>query len=111
MDQDLYWALQSACVEFIAHSAAGECEVNVEFTGWFESRAVVWLAAIRCLPPGAQQYIDVQVDNPAYPRIDIGLPLTAINVPDILKTIMLVRQYKNLHRGRHEFSGGRKNPE
>ena len=106
---DLYETLMSSCVDYIAHSAVGEAEVCVTFAGLFESRPVVWFANIHCLTSdnGEQkpQYIEVQVNDPARPRISVGLPLTAINESDILKTIMMVRQYKQLRRGRHEFLG------
>ncbi|MCI0505976.1 MAG: hypothetical protein L0Z73_07665 [Gammaproteobacteria bacterium] len=113
MDQNLYRALTSSCVEYIAHSVAGEKEVSLEFAGRFECRPVVWFATIRCLPDNnsgvrQQQYIDVQGNESAHLRVEVGLPLKVINESDILKTIMMIRQYRNLRRGRHEFSGGYK---
>lgn len=115
MHHDLYQALVSSCVEYIAYSAVGETEVSVAFVGQFESRPVVWFARICCLPDdngeSKRQFIEVEVSDPARPNISIGLPLTIINESDILKTIMMVRQYKQLRRGRHEFLGRQKNAE
>ena len=112
MHHDLYQLLVSSCVEYIAYSAVGGTEVSVAFAGQFETRPVVWLATICCLPADIdgqkQQYIDVSVQDQTRPEITIGLPLTSINEPDILKSIMMVRQYRNLRRGRHEFLGARK---
>jgi hypothetical protein len=112
VDQNLYLALTKSCVEYIAHGVVGEKEVSLEFAGRFESRPVVWLATIRCLPDdygaGRQQYIDVQGTGSSCLRVEVGLPLQAINESDVLKTIMMIRQYRNLRRGRHEFSGGYK---
>lgn len=102
----------ASCVEYIAYSTVGQREVNVAFAGRFESLPVVWNAIIRCLPADAnelqQQFIDINAQDPIRPEITIGLPLATINEPDILKTIMMVRQYRNLRRGRHEFLGRRK---
>ncbi|WP_455221352.1 hypothetical protein [Kaarinaea lacus] len=105
----------SSCVEYIAYSAVGEKEVTVAFAGQFESRPVVWNAIIRCLSADdseqRQQYINVQVKDSSCPDVTIGLPLPTINEPDILKSIMMVRQYRNLRRGRHEFLGRQKSTE
>lgn len=112
MQDDLYQALQSSCVEYIAHSAVGEVEVAVVFTGQFESRPVTWRATIRCLAEDIdeqpKQFIDIRVNDPSRPEVTIGLPLKTINEPDVLKSIMMIRQYRNLRRGRHEFSGSQK---
>jgi len=112
LQDDLYQALESSCVEYIAKSAVGELEVAVAFTGQFESRPVIWCATICCLAEGIEeqrkQFIDIRVKDPSRPKVTIGLPLKTINEPDILKSIMMIRQYRNLRRGRHEFSGSRK---
>ncbi|WP_455208865.1 hypothetical protein [Kaarinaea lacus] len=109
LDNHLYKALVSSCVEYIAHSVVGEPQVSVQFAGQFESRDVVWFATIRCLPEDTGtrqlQYINVQMSESARPRVEVGLPLKTINESDILKTIMMIRQYRNLSRGRHAFSG------
>jgi hypothetical protein len=101
-----------SCIEYLAYSPVGEAEVRVAFADTFEARPVVWCATIRCLPEDSdnqQQYIEVQVDDPLHPTVRVGLPLPMINEPVILKTIKMIRQYKNLRRGRHEFLGSQKN--
>jgi hypothetical protein len=35
--------------------------------------------------------------------ITIGLNVTAIDPPVLLKTTIMIRKYKRLHAGRHEF--------
>lgn len=101
-----------SCIEYLAYSPVSEAEVRVAFADTFEARPVVWYAIIRGLPANTnnqQQYIEVQVDDPLHPTVTVGLPLSVINEPAILKTILMIRQYKNLRRGRHEFSGSQKN--
>jgi len=104
-----YDQLATSCVEYIAHSPVGETRVVVEFTGHFEDHPVLWQATIVALhaepsSPG-NQYITVNVEHDARPQVEIGLPVSLINEPTILKAITMVRQYKNLRRGRYEFQG------
>ncbi len=35
--------------------------------------------------------------------IEIGLPVERIDVPTINKTVVMIRQYKKLSLGRHDF--------
>ncbi|WP_455202770.1 hypothetical protein, partial [Kaarinaea lacus] len=97
-------------IDYIAHSVVGESQVEVEFTGRFAQRNVVWFAIIRCLSADRdrKQYIDVKLEGTARPRVEIGLPLNTIDEPAILKSILMIRYYKNLREGRHEFSGREK---
>jgi len=108
--QNLYQRLSSSFIDYIAHSVVGECQVEVEFTGQFAQRNVVWFATIRCLSADKdrKQYIDVQLEEAENPRVEIGLPMKTIDEPAILKSILMIRHYKNLREGRHEFSGSEK---
>ena len=108
--QNLYQRLSSGFIDYIAHNVVGENQVKVEFAGRFAQRKVVWLATIRCLPNGigSKQYIDVQLKESGNPRVEIGLPLETVDEPTILKSILMIRHYKNLKEGRHEFSGREK---
>ena len=108
--QNLYQRLSCSFIDYIAHSGVGENQVKVEFTGTFDQRNVVWLATIRCLPGdiGHKQYIDVQCKETEHPLVEIGLPLETIDEPAILKSILMIRHYKNLREGRYEFSGREK---
>jgi len=108
--QILYQQLSSSCIDYMAHSVVGEGQVDVEFVGQFARHDVVWFATIRCLSADTdrKQYIDVQLEETKNPRVEIGLPLETIDEPAILKSILMIRHYKNLREGRHEFSGGEK---
>ena len=105
----LYERLTNSCVEYIAHSPIGESRAIVEFAGQFEGRPVLWQAMIIALETEASnianQYISVNAENDEAPQVEIGLPLSLIDEPTVLKAITMIRQYKNLHRGRYEFQG------
>ncbi|MGD8571205.1 MAG: hypothetical protein PVF34_08235 [Gammaproteobacteria bacterium] len=93
-------------IDYIAHSAVGERRVHVEFAGRYGGEPVIWQATIVALGVGtSRQYIDVQIPTGRSPRIEVGLPLDCIREPDILKTMMMIRHYKKLSHGRHEFGG------
>ena len=98
--------LTRGAIDYIAHDPVGNTVVHVEFAGQFEGRTVIWQATIIAMDRAdAQQYIEVRMPPDGSPIVEIGLPLSAINEPDILKTILMVRHYKNLRRGRHSFAG------
>ena len=98
--------LTCGAIDYIAHDPVGEGRVRVEFAGQFEGRPVIWQATIIAMDRNdTQQYIEVRVPPEGSPVVEVGLPLSAINEPDILKTILMVRHYKNLRRGRHSFAG------
>jgi hypothetical protein len=99
-------------VEYLAHSPVGESRAVVEFTGSFEGHPVLWQATIVALNAASSspvdQYITVDLELDAAPRVEIGLPVAIVSEPTILKAITMLRHYKNLRRGRHEFQGIRK---
>lgn len=95
-----------SAIDYIAHSPVGQRRVRVEFAGRFEDETVVWQATIVALGVGtSSQYIDVNTSPGHSPEVEVGLPLDRIREPDIIKTIMMIRHYKKLSRGRHEFEG------
>ena len=112
----LYNQLTASCVQYLAHSPIGESRVIVEFTGNFEAHPVLWQATLVALNveavtwdlersrPG-KQYISVSVEDADSPQVEIGLSVDVINEPTVLKAITMLRQYRNLRRGRHEFLG------
>lgn len=111
----LFKRLTNSCVDYIAHSLVGAEKVIIEFAGTFEGKSVVWHATIVALntqpSQNLAQYIEVseaEHDNNTGLSMEIGLFVQRIDEPTITKVIKMIRQYKNLHRGRHEFSGTNK---
>ena len=48
-------------------------------------------------------YIDIGDNTPAGRNLIIALRIPVVDEPAILRTIIMVRQYKRLRAGRHEF--------
>ena len=92
---------------------------HIYFKGRFMGRDVIWDAHIHSLASIARkisspeqkvslkQFIEISVPaNDCHEQIAgirIGLNLPVINHANILKTIIMVHNYKNLHTGRHEY--------
>ena len=88
--------------------------VHIRFTGPFRGRQVTWDARIVTLAHAARsrpasstaelrQFIEVGRDNGGTRQLRIGLNVDRIDEPAILKTIIMIRQYKRLQEGRHEY--------
>lgn len=106
--------LARGVIEYIAHNPVGGSRVRIDFAGHYSKQPVIWRATIVALGREApKQYIDVRTPNG--PRqsedlleVEIGLPFNAIHEAEVLKTIVMMRQYKNLRPGKHEFAGAAK---
>jgi hypothetical protein len=93
----------------------GSC-AQIRFSGRFEQVPVVWHAEVMSLrhfrntcqsetdgPSGQRQFIEVGEPGPQGRHIRIGLNVSTIDTPTLLKTMIMIRQWKNLHLGVHEF--------
>ncbi|RCX30782.1 hypothetical protein [Thioalbus denitrificans] len=79
------------------------------FSGTFEGRRVRWSAWIEALgtpDPGAPEpaYLEVGDSHDGLRTLHIGLPVAVIDGPTLFKTVIMVRQYKALRRGRQPFA-------
>lgn len=90
--------------------------LQARFIGSFEGEKIVWDAHLYTLtyylreikkqtaePLQGRAFIDVGDLNEFGRRIEIGLHLPYIDEPCLIKTMVMVRQYKRLKYGRHEF--------
>lgn len=82
------------------------------FRGQFQNQDIVWDCHIHPLLQNdasengsrSRQYIDIsQQKNDKSLRIEIGLNVISITRAVVLKSIIMVRQFKNLDYGRHEW--------
>jgi hypothetical protein len=83
----------------------GDDEVRIRFTGTFEGADILWDATLRAQGkhhPG-RQFIDIAGSGHPLRRIVVGLNVDTLDRATLLKTIIMVRNYKRLHTGRHEF--------
>ena len=88
---------------------------HFRFTGNFAQKSLIWDAHLYTLayyfnqvvessqPHQVRQFIDVGELTPAGRQIEIGLNLPVIDEPAIVKTMIMVRQYKRLASGRYEY--------
>ncbi|HEY9051454.1 MAG TPA: hypothetical protein VIQ03_07915 [Gammaproteobacteria bacterium] len=91
-------------------------QCRVQFTGQFNHRRVVWDVCIRTLKDYAndikrannlseiklKQFIEIEQGDACY-RALVVLKLGEINTAAIGPTIIMIRKYKRLHLGRHEY--------
>ncbi len=89
---------------------------TIEFKGVFQENDVLWHAEIRTLAyhchllnirTKIRQFIDIPVDKVRFDLstadLVLGLNLDKINPAAIRSSIILVRQYKNLKPGLHQY--------
>lgn len=86
---------------------------HFRFTGPFQGKQVIWDAQLQTLAyyvrngaiqgQDVRQFIEVEKAGERGIPINIALNLSVIDQPTILKTIIMIRQYKRLAPGRHEF--------
>lgn len=84
---------------------------RIRFTGPFEGREVTWDATVLSLAgcaPG--QFIEVGAPTPYGLALTVGLKVAVIDEPTLCKTVVMIRRYKGLKRGRHDFTPGAKRP-
>lgn len=94
-------------------SPLGEAACHVRFSGPFQGKLIIWDAHLQTLAyyvrnretrdRKVRQFIDVGAEGTQGRHITIGLNLPIIDEPVILKTMIMIRQYKRLAMGRHEY--------
>jgi hypothetical protein len=93
------------------HDAPGGPTLRLRFRGAFEGRPVIWLATLTALAVPSSggsfgepaSYIEIGEEGPEGVPISVGLPVAAIDEPTIRKAMIMIRRYRRLRRGRHEY--------
>lgn len=94
-------------------------QARVRFIGLFQGDEVVWDCRFVTLDEARQRFaedpdpaarpprnfIDIGPPGATGVPIRVGLDIERIDKPAILKMIVMIRNYKRLKRGRHEFGG------
>ena len=92
--------------------APGGTTMRVCFVGPFEGREVTWTATIHALrstedkqlqPRSGHNFIEVSEDMPDGVPVVIGLDVERIDPSTVRNAIIMMRQYRRLRRGRHEW--------
>jgi hypothetical protein len=102
-------ALNQTCYEIVEKTSDQHC--NFRFAGKFLGEDVIWDARLITLAYYAretgkrrlQQFIEVGESCEHGRRITIALNLPGIDEPAILKTTVMIRQYKRLSSGHHAY--------
>ena len=79
---------------------------RIRFAGRFENRAVTWDAEILALHAAGTQavpYIEIGNEGAHGRALRIGLPLAKLDAATLAKTVIMIRNYKRLRRGRIRF--------
>ncbi len=94
---------------FLLHSPLPATEARLSFEGPFAGRAVLWDARVRALgPDGGPQYIDIGAPDGERVPVEIGLACARIDLPTLRKSVVMLRNYRRLRRGRLTFRGPHK---
>ena len=103
--------LKDQCKEYLLISELPGINVYLQFEGVFSGEQVVWNMCLSTIEEYAksnqvaddpQQFINIEhIDNTYH--IDIGLNVKLIDRSVVERTIIMVRKYKRLDLGRHEY--------
>ncbi len=102
-------------LEYFLEQDSTEQEAVFSFKGHFQHAPVTWhvhlmtcQSEVAQTPPhqqSNQQFIDIEKDRQeGHYQAKICLNIAKVNDAAILKTMIMLRQYKNLSEGRHEYS-------
>jgi hypothetical protein len=100
-------------------AALTSTQAHFSFSGRFQNQEVVWDATLLTLtqyhaeqsapaePVQRSPFMEIGDATGQGRRIRVALDVAQIDEPAILRTIIMVRQYKRLHAGRREFGEAR----
>ncbi len=96
---------------FLLYSKLPAEKIYLQFEGKLSGKTIVWNACIRTINDYARmhqvaddpkQFIDIKIKKNDY-LIEIALNIEQIDRAVIERTIIMIRKYKQLHVGRHEY--------
>ena len=108
--------LDSSTQDFEPLSPLNAGYVHFRFIGNFLGESIIWdahlytlayyvyeVANLSQMGAATRQFIHVGDEGKTGRKIEVGLNLSSINEPTITKTMIMLRQYKRLTHGRHEY--------
>ena len=102
-------------IRYTLLAAPDSGQAHFTFTGNFQNQEIVWdatfltLACYHSGQPASSQpvvrsaFLEIGDATPHGRAIRIALDIAEIDEPAILRSIIMIRNYKRLHPGRHEF--------
>lgn len=105
---------------YTALSPLGGQTAHVQFKGSFQGQQVLWDTHIITLQEvyregiaagkysdnnaiSLSQFIEINEKDPAELTLTVGIDVPTIDAPAVLKTIIMINNYKRLRHGRHEY--------
>jgi hypothetical protein len=84
----------------------GGDSLRLLFQGPFEGREVIWNATLHALGKageGGSNFIEVGEETREGMRLAVGLSVARMDLPAVRNAIIMIRRYRRLRRGRHEW--------
>jgi hypothetical protein len=85
----------------------GGTRLRLRFSGPWQGKEVRWDATFVALatPDGQhpQSCIEIGPAGEQGVALTVGLPVACLDLPTVQKTIIMIRRYKRLQPGRHQF--------
>lgn len=115
--QKLQHRLQQEGRRYQALTPINQSRVHIRFPGRFQEQEIIWDARLLTLQNEYQQhasqnnessriyrqYIEISPGKDNLVPITVALNVPEFDEPTILKTIIMIHNYKRLRFGRHEF--------
>lgn len=86
---------------------------HLQFTGSFQRKTVTWdthfftlesyVAQQKCNDKNLKQFINIEPVESNVLKLTIALKIPVVNHQNIQKMMIMIKQYKNLSIGRHEY--------
>ena len=80
--------------------------VRLQLSGTFAGAPILWEATIEAIGPHERSFLHVESAAEGRGTIRVGLPVAVIDGPTLHKSVIMVRQYRALRLGRHQFGAG-----
>ncbi|MGD8407324.1 MAG: hypothetical protein PVG50_02175 [Thiohalophilus sp.] len=115
--QELQDRLQQEGRRYQALSPINQSRVHIQFPGHFQEQEIIWDAQLFTLEheyrqhtsdarqssQTCRQYIEISPGKDHLVPITVALNVPEFDEPAILKTMIMIHNYKRLRFGRHEF--------
>ena len=110
-------SLKASNSDFVITNSDDDQACEIKFIGTFNGSSVIWQANIQTLKHYVgrlreenkeagvikmQQFLEIEPKKEFF-RIEVGLNLDKIDEAAIKRAIIMIRKYKRLHIGRHEY--------
>ena len=97
--------LQEQGLDWLLVEQPDDQHAHLKFTGPFQGQLVVWDCRFATLKASQAQrnFIEIGPPQASGVPLKVGLSIAHIDTPAIQKMIIMIRNYKNLCSGRHEY--------